>query len=66
MGFSAAGMRHCIEVFGADRVLFGTDYGPVPISPAEHIDLVKSLGLSPEDEAGIFWKNASDLFGLAV
>ena len=66
MGFSAAGMRHCIEVFGADRVLFGTDYGPVPISPAEHIDLVKSLGLSPEDEAGIFWKNASDLFGLAA
>ena len=66
MGFSAAGIRHCIEVFGADRVLFGTDYGPVPISPSEHIDLVKSLGLSPEDEAKIFWKNASDLFGLAV
>jgi aminocarboxymuconate-semialdehyde decarboxylase len=66
MGFSAAGIRHCIEVFGADRVLFGTDYGPVPISPAEHIDIVKGLGLSLEDEARIFWKNASDLFGLAV
>jgi aminocarboxymuconate-semialdehyde decarboxylase len=66
MGFSAAGIRHCIEVFGADRVLFGTDYGPVPISPVEHIHIVKGLGLSLEDEAKIFWKNASDLFDLAV
>ena len=50
------------ELFGADRVLFGTDYGPVPISPKEHIDIVKGLGLSVEDESRILWKNANDLF----
>ncbi len=25
---------------GIDRVLFGTDFGPVPINPKVHIDLV--------------------------
>ncbi len=64
MGFSALGIRHCIDLLGADRVLFGTDYGPVPISPKEHIDIVCSLGLSREDEARILWKNAEELFKL--
>jgi len=64
MGFSPAGIRHCIELFGIDRVLFGTDYGPVTISPKEHIDIVKGLGLSKQDEEKIFWENARDLFKL--
>jgi predicted TIM-barrel fold metal-dependent hydrolase len=64
MGFSAAGIRHCIELFGADRVLFGSDYAAVPISPKEHIDIVNGLGLSQEDEEKILWKNASSLFRL--
>jgi predicted TIM-barrel fold metal-dependent hydrolase len=64
MGFSPAGIRHCIELFGADRVLFGSDYAAVPISPKEHIDIVKGLGLSQEDEEKILWKNASSLFRL--
>ncbi|MGO9122206.1 MAG: amidohydrolase family protein [Desulfomonilaceae bacterium] len=64
MGFSALGIRHGIDLLGADRVLFGTDYGPVPISPREHIDIVRSLGLSREEEASILWKNAEELFKL--
>lgn len=64
MGFSALGIKHCIELLGADRVLFGTDYGPVPISPKEHINIVRSLGLNGEDEARILWKNANQLFRL--
>ncbi len=66
MGFSAAGIRQCIELFGVDRVLFGSDYPPVPISPKEHIDIVRSLGLAGEDEERILWKNANNLFHLGV
>ena len=66
MGFSAAGIKHCIELFGVDRVLFGSDYPPVPISPREHIDIVKSLGLTREEEEKILWKNANSLFHLGL
>ena len=62
MGFSPAGIKHCIDLFGVDRVLFGSDYAAVPISPKEHIDIVKGLGLSQEDEEKILWKNANTLF----
>ena len=66
MGFNAPYLRAAIEVFGPDRVLFGSDYGPVPISPQEHIDIVNSLGLAPEDREKIFWKNANELYGLGL
>jgi aminocarboxymuconate-semialdehyde decarboxylase len=64
MGFSSQGIEHCIDLFGTDRVLFGSDYGPVPISPKEHIDLVRGLELPREEESRILWKNASALFKL--
>ncbi len=64
MGFSPAGIRHCIELFGIDRILFGTDYAAVNISPREHIDIVKGLGLSKQAEAKIFFENANHLFRL--
>lgn len=64
MGFSPAGVRHCIELFGADRLLFGSDYPAVNISPKEHVDLVKNLGLCQEDLERILWKTANDLFRL--
>lgn len=66
MGFSSAGIRHCIDLFGADRVLFGSDYPPVPISPGEHINIVRSLDLAKEDEEKILWKNANELFDLGL
>jgi predicted TIM-barrel fold metal-dependent hydrolase len=66
MGLSASCTRHVIELFGIDRILFGTDYGPVPISPREHIDMVLSLGLSDEDQEKIFWRNADDLLKLGL
>jgi len=65
MGFSAIGIKQCIEVLGADRVLFGSDYPFVDVTPKAHIDIVKGLGLSEEDQDKIFWKNAAKLFKLA-
>jgi predicted TIM-barrel fold metal-dependent hydrolase len=66
MGFWAPHVREAVEVFGAGRVMFGTDYGPVPIDPREHIDIVRGLGLSGADQEKILWRNAAAFFGLDV
>ena len=65
MGFWAPHVREAVEVFGADRVMFGTDYGPVPIDPREHVEIVTGLGLSAADQEKILWRNAAAFFGLA-
>ncbi|MHA1382560.1 MAG: amidohydrolase family protein [Candidatus Helarchaeota archaeon] len=65
MGFDPAGIKHSIEVFGIDHVLLGTDYGPVPFSPKEHITIITNeLGLSTEDQNKILGLNAKKLFNL--
>jgi predicted TIM-barrel fold metal-dependent hydrolase len=66
MGFWAPHVREAIEVFGVDRVMFGTDYGPVPLDPKEHVDIVKALPLSDADKEKIFWRNAAAFFNLRV
>jgi len=64
MGFSPTGIQQCIALLGPDRVLFVTDYAAVPISPKEHVDIIRGLRLSQDDESRILWKNASGLFKL--
>ena len=66
MGFWAPHVREAIEVFGADRVMFGTDYGPVPLDPKEHIDIVNELAISAADKENILWRNAARFFNLDV
>ncbi len=61
MGFWAPHVREAVEVFGVDRVMFGTDYGPVPIDPREHVDIVNALAISDADKEKIFWRNAAQL-----
>jgi predicted TIM-barrel fold metal-dependent hydrolase len=62
VGFSPLGIRHCLELFGPDRVLFGSDYPVIPISPAEHLAMIRELRLSAEDEERVLWRNATELF----
>ena len=64
MGLWGPHVREALEVFGADRVFFGTDYGPVPIDPSEHIALVEELDISAEEKEKIYWKNANEFFNL--
>jgi len=64
MGFWVPHLREAVEVFGAGRVMFGTDYGPVPIDPREHIDIVQGLGLSAAEQEKILWRSAAAFFGL--
>jgi aminocarboxymuconate-semialdehyde decarboxylase len=66
MGFWAPHVREAVEVFGAERVMFGTDYGPVPIDPKEHVDIVRSLAISDADKDKILWRNAARFFNLDV
>jgi len=66
MGFWAPHVREAVEVFGPDRVMFGTDYGPVQIDPKEHVDIVNELAISPADKENILWRNAAKFFDLTV
>lgn len=66
MGFNLPNVRQAIEVFGEDRVMFGSDYAPVPFNPSEHVDIVKGLGLDAEAEAKVLWRNADQFFGLGL
>jgi predicted TIM-barrel fold metal-dependent hydrolase len=64
MGPSAICLKAMIEMCGIDRVLFGTDFGPVPIGPKVHIDLVDDTISDARYREKIFSTNALALFGL--
>jgi predicted TIM-barrel fold metal-dependent hydrolase len=64
MGPSAICLKAMIEMCGVDRVLFGTDCGPVPMSPKLHIDLVDDTITDAADRNKIFSTNALALFRL--
>lgn len=66
MGFNLPMLRAAAEVFGLDRMVFGSDYGPVPISPKEHIDLVDQLTTDADERDAIFWRTANMLFDLRL
>ncbi len=64
MGFWAPHVREAVEVFGAERVMLGTDYGPVPIDPREHIEIVTGLDVTEDDKEKMLWRNAARFFAL--
>jgi len=65
MGPSAICLKAMIETCGVDRVLFGTDFGPVPMSPKLHIDLIDDTIADAGDRKKIFSTNTLDLLRLA-
>lgn len=51
-----------IRKWGADRVMFGTDY---PMwHPQPEISCLLDMGLTEDEYRRIFWENAADVFGL--
>ena len=57
-----AGLRDAIRFFGADRVLFGTDF---PMwDPAEEVRHVRGLGLTDDELDKVLCGNARTLLGL--
>jgi len=65
MGPSAICLKAMIEMCGVDRILFGTDFGPVPMSPKLHIDLVDDTISNAADREKIFSTNTLALLRLA-
>jgi predicted TIM-barrel fold metal-dependent hydrolase len=65
-GPSAIGLKTMIEMCGSDRVLFGTDFGPVPTNPKVHIDLVMDTITDAGDRNKIFSTNTLALFRLSA
>jgi len=66
MGPSPSCLKAMIEMCGVDRVLFGTDFGPVPMSPKLHIDLVDDTIPDAADRNKIFSTNSLALFRLSA
>jgi predicted TIM-barrel fold metal-dependent hydrolase len=64
MGPSAIALKAMIEMCGVDRILFGTDFGPVPINPKVHIDLVDETITNSADRNKIFSANTLTLLRL--
>ena len=66
MGFSAIGMRAAVEMCGVDRVVFGSDFGPVPYGIKEQVQSVEDVLPSPAERELVFWKTSNKVFRLGL
>ena len=66
MGFSAIGMRAAVEMCGVDRVVFGSDYGPIPYGIKEHVQIVEDVLSSPAERQQVFWRTSNRVFRLGL
>jgi predicted TIM-barrel fold metal-dependent hydrolase len=66
MGFSTIGVRAAIELCGVDRVVFGSDFGPVPYGIKEQIRNVDDALPNPADRERVFWKTSNKIFRLGL
>lgn len=51
---------------GVDRVVFGTDYGPIPYGIREHVQIVEDVLPSPAERQLVFWKTSNRAFRLGL
>ncbi|GAB3434039.1 amidohydrolase family protein [Actinophytocola sediminis] len=61
---SVTALRAAAEVFGPDRMLFGTDSPPLATPLDAALEAVDALGLSEVDKSKVLFGNAAELFGL--
>jgi predicted TIM-barrel fold metal-dependent hydrolase len=66
MGFNPIGVRAAIEMCGVDRVVFGSDFGPVPYGIEEHVQIVQDVVPSLAESQLIFWKTGNRVFRLGL
>lgn len=57
-------MRELVEIYGADRVLFGSDF---PMwDPKSEFERFNALGFSEEEYEKMYWKNAERFLGFEI
>src|SRR5580700_2991895 len=64
--YHAPAARCAVETVGADHFLFGTDAPPLTSLKRKGVEMIKELGLSPEDERKVYGENARTLLKLPV
>jgi hypothetical protein len=66
MGFNPIALRAAVEMCGLDRVVFGSDYGPIPYGIKEHVQIVEDVLPSSVDRQLVFWKTSNRVFRLGL
>src|SRR6202451_1462512 len=66
MGFNPIGLRAAVEMCGVDRVVFGSDFGPVPYGIKEHVQIVEEVLPNPAERELVFWKTSNKIFRLGL
>ena len=66
MGFNPIGLRAAVEMCGVDRVVFGSDYGPIPYGIKEHVQIVEDVLSSPAERQQVFWRTSNRVFRLGL
>ena len=66
MGFNPIGVRAAVEMCGVDRVVFGSDYGPIPYGVKEHVQIVEDVLPSAAERQQVFWKTSNRVFRLGL
>ncbi len=66
MGFNPIGLRAAVEMCGADRVVFGSDYGPIPYGVKEHVQIVEDVLPNLAQRQLVFRKTSNRVFRLGL
>jgi predicted TIM-barrel fold metal-dependent hydrolase len=66
MGFNTLGMRAAVEMCGVDRVVYGSDYGPLPYGIKEHVQMVEDVLPNPADQQLVLSETSSRIFRLGL
>jgi predicted TIM-barrel fold metal-dependent hydrolase len=66
MGFNSIAVRAAIELCGVDRVVFGSDFGPVPYGIKEQVQGVEEVIPNLADRDWVFWKTSNRVFRLGL
>jgi hypothetical protein len=66
MGFNTLGMRAAVEMCGVDRVVYGSDYGPLPYGIKEHVQIVEEVLPDPADQELVLSQTSNRIFRLGL